>query len=75
MRIAKIKIEDAILLHFKGRAADGVVMQKTGKDKLLWDALVQIQVFERLFDEIEESMVDNNLALVNIIAEKNRYEV
>jgi len=78
-RIVQLKIEDALMQYFVDRSE---VTEKTLLEKLAWDALVQIQIFERLFEQLEEKK--NKVAekksgfldsIDSIIAEKNRYEV
>ena len=78
-RIVQLKVEDALMQYFVDRSE---VTEKTLLEKLAWDALVQIQIFERLFEQLEEKK--NKVAekksgfldsIDSIIAEKNRYEV
>jgi len=78
MKASNLKIEDALLQYFSDRCEgkdNNIVIEKTPLEKLAWDALVQIQIFERLFDFIEGSVGKLNLRLRDIISEKNRYEV
>jgi len=77
-KIKNLKIEDALLQYFSDRCEgedNNIVIEKTPLEKLAWDALVQIQIFERLFNEILAHKAVFFHRVNEIIDEKNRYQV